>query len=285
MSDLPRQLEVKGKDLQDSFETFRKDVTKRALQILTEAIPRKIRYLDSFQLSESVDDTSGSSLDMSDFPDMDFYRVANLDIRNDPENEVKPFSSTSNGQNNMSTPNESCVQLNEYGKRVKTDTLTKVSFKLPEYIYLGGKLTNPAINQRIERISRESYDLLEIVTSVRLWVHLNIPKIEDGNNFGVAIQEEAVSILNHIEEIAYTMRDFASKYYMQRAKLVTKILKYPNVEDYRFTLRALDEKHWFHMKFSEAEARNNYTIIFDMMQKNWQKVIKPRTTDGNSMVY
>ena len=56
---------------------------------------------------------------MSDFPDMDFYRVANLDIRNDPENEVKPFSSTSNGQNNMSTPNESCVQLNEYGKRVK----------------------------------------------------------------------------------------------------------------------------------------------------------------------
>lgn len=69
------------------------------------------------------------------------------------------------------------------------------------------------------------------VGTVKLWIQLNIPRIEDGNNFGVAIQEEAIQELGRVEDAAFGLCD-GIKYHTARAKLLTKIIKYPNIEDY-----------------------------------------------------
>ncbi len=42
-------------------------------------------------------------------------------------------------------------------------------------------------------------ELVEMLNTVKIWIQLNIPKIEDGNNFGVSIQEETVSELGRAE--------------------------------------------------------------------------------------
>lgn len=92
-----------------------------------------------------------------------------------------------------------------------------------------------------------------------MWVQLLIPRIEDGNNFGVSIQEETVAELRTVEGEAASYLDqisrfdlfllssqlktfelscmlpelssffFSSRYYITRAKLVSKIAKYPHV--------------------------------------------------------
>lgn len=117
-----------------------------------------------------------------------------------------------------------------------------------------------------------------------MWVQLLIPRIEDGNNFGVSIQEETVAelrtvegeaasyldqisrfvevltnitslsccrffslfcynlflslqftnlVLNCLACLPVTAKDlsvfFTSRYYITRAKLVSKIAKYPHV--------------------------------------------------------
>ncbi|GLD61222.1 proteasome activator complex subunit 3 isoform X2 [Lates japonicus] len=62
-----------------------------------------------------------------------------------------------------------------------------------------------------------------------MWVQLLIPKIEDGNNFGVSIQEETVAELRTVESQAASYLDQISRYYITRAKLVSKITKYPHV--------------------------------------------------------
>lgn len=47
---------------------------------------------------------------------------------------------------------------------------------------------------------------------VRLWVQFNIPRIEDGNNFGVGIQEEILGEASGIERDACTFLDQVTRF-------------------------------------------------------------------------
>ena len=48
---------------------------------------------------------------------------------------------------------------------------------------------NECIIRLVERIKPEIVTLLEAVNTLRMWVVLLIPKIEDGNNFGVEVRK------------------------------------------------------------------------------------------------
>lgn len=50
-----------------------------------------------------------------------------------------------------------------------------------------------------------------------------IPKIEDGNNFGVSIQEDTLGEIQTVETEAAAFFDQISRYYVTRAKLVSKV--------------------------------------------------------------
>lgn len=50
-----------------------------------------------------------------------------------------------------------------------------------------------------------------------------IPKIEDGNNFGVSVQEETLAEIQTVETEAAAFFDQISRYYITRAKLVSKV--------------------------------------------------------------
>lgn len=50
-----------------------------------------------------------------------------------------------------------------------------------------------------------------------------IPKIEDGNNFGVSVQEDTLAEIQQVEVEATNYLDQVSRYYAARGKLVTKV--------------------------------------------------------------
>lgn len=56
--------------------------------------------------------------------------------------------------------------------------------------------------------------------------------MEDGNNFGVSVQEETVNELTRAEDTSFALLDSMNKYYMTRAKLVSRVFKYPGLRDY-----------------------------------------------------
>lgn len=62
-----------------------------------------------------------------------------------------------------------------------------------------------------------------------MWILFLIPRIEDGNNFGVSIQEDALTEVRTVETEAATYFDQVSRYYISRGKIVAKIAKYPHV--------------------------------------------------------
>lgn len=50
-----------------------------------------------------------------------------------------------------------------------------------------------------------------------------IPKIEDGNNFGVSIQEDTLGEIQSVESEAAAFFDQISRYFVSRGKIVSKV--------------------------------------------------------------
>jgi len=63
------------------------------------------------------------------------------------------------------------------------------------------------------------------------WINLHIPKHEDGNNFGVEVQEEALQELVAVKEESATSLDEQSAYHVARASIMEKITQEGNIKD------------------------------------------------------
>ncbi|KAF7456496.1 putative subunit of proteaseome activator complex [Cryptosporidium felis] len=145
--------------------------------------------------------------------------------------------------------------------------------------------SNLQIKELVSYVKQEVSELIEMVSSIKLWVQLNIPQIQDGNNFGVGIQEESIQELSRVEDATFSLYESVCKYYSERGRLSSKVLKHPGVEDYIEAIRELDERYWVSLRCSIADMRNNYAWLHDLLTKNWGKLSKPRNSEGSNMVY
>jgi len=134
-------------------------------------------------------------------------------------------------------------------------------------------------------LKKELLELIEMINTVKLWIQLNIPRIEDGNNFGVSIQEETVNELTRAEDSGFAVLESMTKYYVTRAKLISKVLKYPSVQDYRQSVVELDEKEFINLRMCCMDLRNNYAILHDMILKNLEKIKTPRSSNHMAHIF
>ena len=49
----------------------------------------------------------------------------------------------------------------------------------------------------LDKLKKEFNELVEAAINVKIWVALNIPKVEDGNNFGVSVQVCCLLVFFH----------------------------------------------------------------------------------------
>lgn len=142
-------------------------------------------------------------------------------------------------------------------------------------------------NIEIQRISGavkpHILSLIQHLNMLKLWIELLIPRIEDGNNFGVSVQEEALNEISRSETDASSLLDSLSRYYLSRGKIASKCLKYPGLQDYRVALAEMDEKKFYSLKIVVSELRNLYTTIYDILLKNLDKIKTPRNSNATSM--
>jgi len=62
-----------------------------------------------------------------------------------------------------------------------------------------------------------------------------------------------------------------------------KVIKYPQIEDYRLGVVELDEKEYINMRMCALELRNTYAILYDLIHKNKDKIEKPRSSHHASL--
>eukprot|EP01028_Stygiella_incarcerata_P013349 TRINITY_DN82191_c0_g1_i1.p2 TRINITY_DN82191_c0_g1~~TRINITY_DN82191_c0_g1_i1.p2 ORF type:complete len:252 (-),score=97.10 TRINITY_DN82191_c0_g1_i1:139-894(-) len=142
--------------------------------------------------------------------------------------------------------------------------------------------TNRHIDGLLGRLKDEVKEFVTRTSVLKMWVQLLIPKIEDGNNFGVGIQEEAMGEISRAEDGVYMLLEGVIKYHERRAKLITSIVKHPYVDDYRHALEELDRKEFNNVRLSFRDLRDQCLTLYDFLTKNEDKIKKPRG-DGHRL--
>ncbi|XP_013164400.1 PREDICTED: proteasome activator complex subunit 3 isoform X2 [Papilio xuthus] len=142
---------------------------------------------------------------------------------------------------------------------------------------------NKPLSDLIHLVKPHIRELVEDSNLLKMWISFMIPKIEDGNNFGVSIQEDTLAEIQSVESEAAAFFDQISRYFISRAKIVSKVAKYPHIEDYRRAVRELDEKEYLSLWLVMCEIRNRYCSLHDIVIKNLEKIKKPRSSNAESL--
>ncbi|XP_023670150.1 proteasome activator complex subunit 3 isoform X1 [Brienomyrus brachyistius] len=248
-------------EIKTKVDAFRERITGEAEDLVANFFPKKLLELDHF-LKDPI-------LNIQELKEI--HSEINLTV---PD----PILLT-NSHDGLEVPNAKKRRMeDETGDDNCQVTGTKV-FVMP-----GGMMkSNNKLVDLIEKVKPEIRTLIEKCNTVKMWVQLLIPRIEDGNNFGVSIQEETVAELRTVEGEAASYLDQISRYYITRAKLVSKIAKYPHVEDYRRTVTEIDEKEYISLKIIVSELRNQYVTLHDMILKNIEKIKRPRSSNADAL--
>ncbi|KAM9978253.1 hypothetical protein ACTFIY_011979 [Dictyostelium cf. discoideum] len=143
--------------------------------------------------------------------------------------------------------------------------------------------TNRVIMETHQKFKKAYIELIEIFSVIRGWISLNIPRIEDGNNFGVDVQEDIITQITKLEEVYTSLLDGSENYFASRASLVKKILKHKDIEAYRYSLAQVDEKEFTRFSFSYFDLANNYATTYSLIVKNFAKLETPRPTNASNI--
>ncbi|OBZ79848.1 Proteasome activator complex subunit 3 [Grifola frondosa] len=143
-----------------------------------------------------------------------------------------------------------------------------------------------------EEMKKECEELAELCDTVKLWINLSMPKIEEWAYkfkkvcgvlllvvMTLTLFPEVLSELHRSQESAFNLRDAARQDYLNRAKICSKIIKYPHLEDYALSLKEHDEKQLYNARQNLHDLRNIYAILTDILHKNITKI---RTPKGNN---
>ncbi|XP_050310296.1 proteasome activator complex subunit 3 isoform X2 [Anthonomus grandis grandis] len=149
----------------------------------------------------------------------------------------------------------------------------------------GSVPTNKNLVELVETVKPQIRKLMEDSNLMKMWISFMIPKIEDGNNFGVSIQEDTLAEVQSVEAEAAAFFDQISRYFISRGKLISKVAKYPHIDDYRRAVQELDEKEYLSLWLMLSEIRNRYCALHDIVLKNIDKIKKPRSSNATESLY
>ncbi|GAM25800.1 hypothetical protein SAMD00019534_089750, partial [Acytostelium subglobosum LB1] len=166
----------------------------------------------------------------------------------------------------------------QYKAQLYEQALEHLKVTIPQRIIDYQKLAH--ILQSHNTLKKHYVDLIETFSVIRCWISLNVPRIEDGNNFGVDIQEEMIGTLTKLEDIYTTLLEQSENYFIHRANTIKKALKHRDIDDFKQAIIQQDEKELIRFRFSYHDLANNYATTYSTIIKNFQKLEAPRPTSS-----
>eukprot|EP01138_Halocafeteria_seosinensis_P009335 gb/GECG01009540.1/.p1 GENE.gb/GECG01009540.1/~~gb/GECG01009540.1/.p1 ORF type:complete len:274 (+),score=48.85 gb/GECG01009540.1/:1-822(+) len=115
--------------------------------------------------------------------------------------------------------------------------------------------SNKRIIEMMDMLRHEVKEAVSALGTVKMWIQLLVPRIEDGNNFGVEVQEEIISEVSRIEDSSFQVLESLSKYFETRSELVQKYIKHPTIGDYRQAILEYDEMEILNLRMCVVDLR------------------------------
>ncbi|KAJ6236557.1 hypothetical protein M0813_27946 [Anaeramoeba flamelloides] len=171
------------------------------------------------------------------------------------------------------------VEQKNYEKEMKKVTMNLLQLE-NEHNLIG---CNNDVLSLMSDLKKEVLVLVDYTSKVKRWMRLTVPKISDGGNFGVEVIEEVMNVLERSEDVGFEVIDSMTKYFVARGKLISKIIKHSSIEDYSRSVFELDESQKISLRTMFSDIRDNYGVMYDVIQKNIEKILKPRNENTISM--
>jgi Proteasome activator PA28, C-terminal len=284
-------------DINECLASNKEAVTTAALSVLHIDMPRKIITLNKLLKSTTVTDSQSS--------DQDDTKSSTADVTMS-DTKTSCYDSIMGATGTRTVLAERAILAAAAETNVETDaSISDASLGLADASVPDASVANAAssattthaVNSKVhvpsnkpivalaQIIKHEILDCVQLFDVVRVWIQLNVPKIEDGNNLGVSVQEEIIELLGTGKLSGLAVLDTMSKYFFQRGRLISKLLQYPRVEDWRQSIIELDEKEWLLLANAIGDIRNNYVILYDMIIKNLDRITRPRGTIDHRQNY
>lgn len=134
--------------------------------------------------------------------------------------------------------------------------------------------TNSCIVELSNKLKTEMLELQEHMNSLSIWIKLNVPRLQDGASFAEEVQMQLLQLIQDSEEVGFSVLDQFATYHLTRAELLTKIIKYPGIQDYQKAVIELDEKSYLKISLVAADVRSLYLTLFDTLSKNLQSLLE-----------
>nr|AAC53296.1 proteasome activator PA28 beta subunit [Mus musculus] len=152
--------------------------------------------------------------------------------------------------------------------------------EVPKCGYLPG---NEKLLALLALVKPEVWTLKEKCILVITWIQHLIPKIEDGNDFGVAIQEKVLERVNPVKTKVEAFQTTISKYFSERGDAVAKASKDTHVMDYRALVHERDEAAYGALRAMVLDLRAFYAELYHIISSNLEKIVNPKGEEKPSM--
>ncbi|XP_070841910.1 proteasome activator complex subunit 2 [Chaetodon trifascialis] len=162
----------------------------------------------------------------------------------------------------------------------KNEEDEKKKKKAPKCGFIKG---NEKIMLLLEKVKPEIVALREAIITASCWIQHLVPKIEDGNDFGVAIQEKILERITAVRTKVDGFQTNINKYFTERGDAVAKASKETHVMDYRSLVHEKDEAIYSEIRVIVLDIRGFYTEFYDIISKNLEKVTNPKGEEKPSM--
>ncbi|KAJ7897094.1 proteasome activator pa28 REG alpha beta subunit [Mycena olivaceomarginata] len=245
------------KDLSAKLDAFQKQASVTGEHVVFRVFPAKILELQELIQSASLSSSPYHKDQTSTTTDATVYPA--------------PDSSQANGD--QPQPKKRKMDDGNLASAVLTNDTQHA--RIPSLVH-----ANKHMGTLHATLKRECEELVTLTDQVKLWISLTMPKIEGGDNFGVQIQEEVIAELQRSQESAFNLRDSARNDYLTRAKICSKLVKYPNIEDYTLALKEHDDNQFYLARQHLNDLRNIYAVLTDLIHKNIAKIRAPRNNNA-----
>uniref|UniRef100_A0A4X1SN49 Proteasome activator complex subunit 2 n=2 Tax=Sus scrofa TaxID=9823 RepID=A0A4X1SN49_PIG len=152
--------------------------------------------------------------------------------------------------------------------------------EVPKCGFLPG---NEKILALLGLVKPEVWTLKEKCILVITWIQHLIPKIEDGNDFGVAVQEKVLERVNAVKTKVEAFQTTISKYFSERGDAVAKASKETHVMDYRALVHERDEAAHGELRAMVLDLRAFYAELYHIISSNLEKIVNPKGEEKPSM--
>eukprot|EP00483_Globobulimina_turgida_P011001 UN11022 len=239
------------KEIKNKILHLSKTIDSEFDEYINQQIPNKIIALNT--LSQSISNLFVESETIK-------VNVMENESRTNINNKAPPRKRRKLNKNRNDEKNDN--NINKIWDRKVARSKSEI-FRLETPVDLNGSLKEIS-----NLITSEIIHIINITTRLKMCIALKIPAIQEGDNFGVEIQEDIVDDLGRAENGALDAIEQITNYYQIRGKSISKILKWPNINDYRCALHEFDASYLMTLKSMSIDLRNSYIILHDTITKN-----------------